>query len=461
MTNNSAQFDLNTLAAVKPGMDSTLADIIAQMELFLAAPTNNIAAIESARTQMHSLMGVLKMVGLDGVAAFCNEVDVTLSDLALSPDQVSVLHRDVIRRALFGVTHYLDALANGASNATLRLFQEYQELQQLRGLEMSFELDLFFPNLDVQLPSQVLAGAPDREAQARIKALRSQYQQGLLRWMRQEDTENSIRQMREALDGVMRCVAQDGSRAFWWIGSGLLECLRQDALPPESNVRKVLSRIDQQLRAIVEGNPGDVQAAMNEMLYLVGSSEIDDDQVEAIKELYALESYLPERSSLPPGEIDQLLGVMRDHLRVAEESWELYAQGDKDAGEKFIKYIDLLVAQSEKLDRDVLKFLTKEIKELSEQAKDPENAQLIAMDMAMALLLLGSGIENYNRLGSGFQEKRAFSPSACAAWFRSNQRIPSSSPNLLICTTRWSSAAMLWVRWPTRCWSTCSMWSRD
>ena len=402
---NSAQFDRNTLAAVKPGVDGTLAEISAQMDLYLGAPADNETALEVVRSELHRLLGVLKMVGLDGAAVFCAELELTLSELATNPKQVSAMHRDVLRRALFGITHYLDTLANGADNAALRLFPQYQELQQLRGLEMSFELDLFYPNLDVQLPQQVLNLPAQSDAMARLKMLRSQYQQGLLKWLRQDDVAASVQQMQQALDGALRCAPQDGSRAFWWIGYGLLDCLKLDGLPPEMNVRKLLSRIDQQLRAVVEGNVGDVKPVLNEMLYLIGHSHAVSEQVEAIKQVYALDQYLPELSALSPSEVDQMLGIMRDQLRVAEECWELCAQGDKAACEKFIKYAEQIALQSDKLDRDVLQYLTKQIQVLSQYGSSPEHARPIAMDMAMALLLLGSGIENYRRIGSGFQEQ--------------------------------------------------------
>jgi chemosensory pili system protein ChpA (sensor histidine kinase/response regulator) len=402
---NKAQFDLNTLAAVKPGLDSTLAEIIAQMERYLGAPESNVVALEKARTELQSLLGVLKMVGLDGVAVFCTELATTLSELAANPKQVSVMHRDVLRRALFGITHYLDALANGVDNAALRLFPQYQELQQLRGMEMAFELDLFYPNLAVQLPQQLLNAPPPNDAMVRLKAMRSQYQQGLLRWLRGEDTATALQQMQQAVEAALRCVPQDDSRAFWWVAHGLLECLKLDGLPTDMDVRKLLGRIDQQLRTVAEGNAGDVKPVMNEMLYLIGRGHAASEQVEAIKQVYALDNYLPKQSALPPGEVDQLLGIMRDQLRVAEESWELCAQGDKASCEKFIKYVEQLALQSDKLDRDVLQYLTKQIQELSQYANAPEHSKPIAMDMAMALLLLGSGIENYSRLGSGFQEQ--------------------------------------------------------
>src|SRR5665647_3676935 len=84
--------------------------------------------------------------------------------------------------------------------------------------------------------------------------MRSQYQQGFLRWLRQEDAAAALQQMQQALEAALRCAPQDDRRAFWWIASGLLECLKlDDGLPPEMNVRKLLGRIDQQLRTVAEG----------------------------------------------------------------------------------------------------------------------------------------------------------------------------------------------------------------
>ncbi len=402
---NSAQFDRNTLAAVKPGVDGSLAEIGAQMEIYLGAPVDNGAALEAACFGLHRLLGVLKMVGLDGAAIFCAELELTLSGLATNPKQVSAMHRDVLRRALFGVTHYLDTLDKGAANAALTLFPLYQELQQLRGLDMSFELDLFYPNLDVELPKQVLSLPVQSDAMAQLKILRGQYQQGLLKWLRQDDVATSVQQMQQALEGALRCAPQDGSRAFWWIGYGLLDCLKLDGVPPEMNVRKLLSRIDQQLRAVVEGNASDVKPALNEMLYLIGRSQAASEQAEMIKRVYALDQYLPKQSALSPSDVDQMLDAMHDQLRDAEECWEQCTQGDKAACEKFTQHVEQLVLQSGKLDRDALQYLTKQIQVLSQYASSPEHARLIAMDMAMALLLLGSGIENYRRIGSGFQEQ--------------------------------------------------------
>ncbi|MGA8862830.1 MAG: Hpt domain-containing protein [Gallionella sp.] len=402
---NNAQFDRNMLDTVKPGIDSTLADISAKIEQYLAAPADNAPALETARTELHSLQGVLKMVGLIGTAVFCAELELTLGQLATNPDQLSAMYRDVLLRAMFGLTHYLDSLANGAENVSLRLFPQYQELQQLRGLEMSFELDLFYPDLDVKLADQVLSLPVLNADIAHLKMLRSQYQQGLLKWMRQDNVAAAAQQMQQALEGVLRYSPQDENRAFWWVGYGLLDCVKLDGLPPEMNVRKLLSRIDQQLRAVVEGNAGDVTPVMNEMLFMIGNSHAVSEHVEAIKQIYSLDQYLPEMSALSPNEVDQILAAMRDELNVAEENWEHCTQGDASACENFTKQIEQIDLQSNKLDRDALQFLTKQIQILSQYATSPEHARPIAIDMAMALLLLDSGIENYRGIGANFQEQ--------------------------------------------------------
>ncbi|MEO8332890.1 MAG: hypothetical protein ABI479_10700, partial [Gallionella sp.] len=378
MTSN-APFDLTTLSAVKPGMEGTLAEISAQLERFYAAPAENAAALEAARIELRRLLGVLKMVGLDGVVVFCSEFDLALSELADHPQQLSEIHREALRQALSAIQHYLNALANGAANAALRLFPQYQGLQQLRGIELTFELELFHPNLAVPLPQQIFSATPQGDARANLKALRSQYQQALLRWLRQEDVTTMVQQMQQALDGVMRSVPQDDGRTFWWVGCGLLDCLRLDGLPPELNARKLLGRIDQQIRTVAEGNSADVRLVMNEMLYLIARSHAVSELVEAIKQIYALDDYLPELSTLPPGGVEQLLGNIRDQLRVAQDSWERAVQGDEAACEQFIKHAEQLALQSEMLDRNTLQYLTRQIQELSAYASTPEHARLIAI----------------------------------------------------------------------------------
>ncbi len=401
---NNASFDQKTLAAVKPGLIATFSEISAGMEQYFASPATSAPALESARSQLRGLMGVLKMADLEGLAVFCTELELGLAEIAISPQQLS-MSRDGLRRGLFSVTQYLDALANGADNATLNLFGQYQALQQLRGLEMSFKLDLFYPNLAVQWPSSVLDVAQRGDGGVHLKLLRSQYQQGLMRWLRQDDVVAAAQQMQQTVRDAISCVPQNNSRAFWWIAHAFFECVKLDDLPEDANVRKLLSRIDQQMRAVAEGKGGDVQLVINEMLYIIGCCQAATEPTDTIKNLYALESYLPNQSALSLGDTEQLRAALREQLHDAEEAWERSVQGDDASCEKFKTHVNQLVIDSGKLDRNVLQPLTKQIQAVSAEIGNSEQARCAAIDMAMALLLLNSGIENYSQLDVGFQEQ--------------------------------------------------------
>ena len=269
------------------------------------------------------------------------------------------------------------------------------------GLETPFELDLFHPDPDVQLPQEILSAPQVDDAPHRLKVLRSQYQQGLLHWLRKDDAPAALQAMQQALDGVLRCVPQDGGRAFWWVAGGLFDCLQSGDVPEEANVNRLLGRIDQQMRAAAEGHAGEAQPVLNEMLYLIGRSRAASDLTEAIRQAYALEFYLPGSAALPPDEA-QILDAMREQLHAAEESWERCVQGSQTACEKFIGHAGQLAAQGGKLGSNALRYLTGQIHVLSQHANEPGQARLLALDMAMALLLLDDGIRHYGSLGSGF-----------------------------------------------------------
>jgi chemosensory pili system protein ChpA (sensor histidine kinase/response regulator) len=392
------------LLSVKAELDSSLAAISRNLEDFFS-DSSNLQALNKAKEELHRVKGVLQMLVMHGLVAFCAELETLLQDLSARPQDTSSMRQDAAHRALFGMTHYLDALVAGAPNATLRLFQEYQELQQARGIEMAFESDLFFPDLQVELPAALLNEEMLGDAQAHIKSSRVLYQQNLLKWLRQDDTIEALRGMMSAVRVVLSCVEQNNQRAFWWVAGGLLNCVLHDGVPPELNVKKALSRIDQRMRSLLENNAFDEETALCEMLYLVARSHTVSKTVENIKQTFDLDTYLPETPPLPPSETAALLDKMRALLTAADETWERCVAEDAAARAPFAEQAEQLYLLSEQLDRNTLQFLCKQIRTIAVHTDDADHVQRIAVDMAMALLLLNSGLNHYQHLGSGFHEQ--------------------------------------------------------
>lgn len=397
-------FNSLPLLSVKIELDSSLATISRELESFFSTGID-ARSLGKALSELHRMSGVLQMLPMPGLVVFCSELETLLNELTSRPQDATPMRRDAIRRALFGLTHYLDAIAAGAPNATLRLFSEYQELHHARGLEMAFESDLFFPNLQVALPANILNEAQPADISATLKAARMQYQQGLLKWLRRDDTTDALRTMMTAVGQALPCAPLGNERAFWWVAGGLLNCVLHDGVPPELSVKKAFSRIDQNMRALLEHSAFDEDAALYEMLYLVSRSHTVSETVEAIKTAFSLEVYLPDAPPLPPSETTALLADMRAQLSVADETWDRCVGDDVSSCARFVSQTEQLYALSEKLERNTLQFLCKQIHTIAQHSDDPDRAHRVAMDMAMALLLLRGGIEHFQHLGTGFHEQ--------------------------------------------------------
>lgn len=400
---SQSSFELASLSVVKPGIQDALSVVGARLVQYLDAPALNAPALEEARSELHRIQGVLRMIRLDGVAVYCAEIEQVLTELAANANLASLLYRSVLQRALTGLTDYLDALMQGADNASLSLFPKYEAMQHLRGLEMSFEQDLFFPNLAVKLPDTVLNIAQADSPDDLIKAAHSQYQRGLMSWLKNSD--EGLGLMQDALDTVLTCLPQNNTRDFWWIASGLLDCVEQDSTPMDLNIRKLFGRIERQMRAIVRSETGDVLPVINEMLYLIGSSHASSDRIEQIKQSYALEQYYPVISAAASAEDKQSYEELRDQMQEAEDNWEQCVAGDRDACVKFVEYVEKIAKKSDKLERKTPHYLTKKIEGLSKYLRDPAYARLIGEDVAMALMLWRSGMTQYETMDSRFQEQ--------------------------------------------------------
>ncbi len=396
---NHTTFDTAPLAVVKPGMDEALRVVNERLVQYFDEPGANSEALNEVREELHRVQGVLKMISLDGVAVFCSEINHVLAELASNAALVSPLYRTVLQSALNGLTAYLDALMQGADNAALRLFPKYEAMQHLRGMEMSFEQDLFFPNLAVPLPEGIANSDRPGDATAQCRAAHRQYQRALLRWLKEDDVGAAYPEMRQALDTMVSCAS--GGAQFWWVAGGLLDCAR--VVSQDIGVCKILGRIDRQMRAVAKGRAGDTQAVMNEMLYLVGLSEVDSERVLEVRRQYALEKYFPV--ALSYAEEKHSYEELLDQMQEAEDNWEQCVAGNKDACIKFVEYIENIAQKSDTIERSPPQYLSSKIEALSEHLREPEYARLIGEDVAMALMLWRSGMAQYESIDKRFMER--------------------------------------------------------
>lgn len=403
---NPAQFDRAVLTIVSPGIEGGLSALKESLQKFWVSPAEAQHEIQAAHDEAKRLIGVFKMVNLDGLAVFCTEIDTVLVELAQHPGMATSVHREGLEAAIDALGHYLLDLAKGADNSTMRLFPRYQQLQQLRGLETSFDLDLFCPNLNVLLPASVLGIPQATDPVAQIKAARALYQQGLLRYLRHMDVELSLHAMQEALLNMMVALPADKQRVYWWVGAGLLNCLGAGSHATDLNVPKLLGKIDQQIRAHLAGQTSEEQPELYQMLYFIANSETVSDSLAAeIKTTYALTRYIHHATDIPASLLSKRLSVIGEHLRGAQDSWETCVLGNREGCTNFVAQTGLMESYSEKLDQNTLQGLARAIAKYAKFGLQTEHAKALTMDMAMSLLLFDRGISHYHQINEDFQQQ--------------------------------------------------------
>ena len=98
-----AQFNTLPLLSVKPGLDSSLANVSRELETYFSSAGSDHQALKNAQVDLHRIGGVLRMLSLTGLVVFCAELEKLLQELGQA-QAVDVSQRDIIRRALFGLT---------------------------------------------------------------------------------------------------------------------------------------------------------------------------------------------------------------------------------------------------------------------------------------------------------------------------------------------------------------------
>jgi len=366
-------------------MQEALNSVAERLTQFFDSPTFNVSVLNEACLELHRIQGVLRMIRLEGVAVYCDELERALAELSANPGLNSALYRSVLQSATSALNDYLNELMKGAHNAALRLFPHYEAVQHLRGMEMSFEQDLFFPNLDLPLPDTLLNLIQPDNAPESIKTSHKQYQRGLMLWLRNKTETDTVPMMQLALDNILTCSPENEGRAFWWVANGLLDCMRMGKLTADIRVQKLLGLIERKMRAVNDITTANVQTALNEMLYMIGCCQSATARTEHIRSHYELERYLPEHKGLPG--IRQSCGQLREHMREAEKNWEHCTEGDNEACNKFIGQLEKIAHANDQIEHNPAQYLARKLEKFADTLRDTEYARLAAENIAMALLL--------------------------------------------------------------------------
>ena len=322
MASDTAQdFDLGPLSWVHGEIDHALARGLESLAAYKAAP-RDVTPLKQSRTHVHQAAGALQMVGLDAVAAYTEEIERHLVRLEGLPEAEVPAACDVVDRAGRKLRIFLDELVGGANPVPLKLFPEYEQMQQARGVKGASPTDLFFPDLSPRAPkiASLKSVTPNKLSSFLIKQRRL-YQRGLLAWLRGDEEGSKI--MRDAVQGIEDVQTHSAQRSFWWTVGALLESIVERGVESGFGVKQLCGRIDLQIRRFVEGSAKVSDRMRREVLYYVAISAPVGAQTQAVQRAYHLNGLIPTAEVLSADVLrtQPLLREAREQLASAKDLW--------------------------------------------------------------------------------------------------------------------------------------------
>ena len=198
-------------------------------------------------------------------------------------------------------------------------------------------------------------------------------------------------------------------RAFWWAAGAFYQAISAGALRPESGIKLLGSKIEQQMRRMTVGAAAVPERLMREVLYWLAKAQASDApssaRVREAQQAFRLEGSLPslhdpaDRSKHAPA-----TKLLREQIAGAKDAWNRFASGGDASLPIFARHADAISGAAEGLDGGELDGLARELVTVAVHLEThPETmGDAIGMEVATALLLMESAVENHARLSPEF-----------------------------------------------------------
>jgi chemosensory pili system protein ChpA (sensor histidine kinase/response regulator) len=413
-----SKVDPSTLGWVKAEIDETLK----QARLALETYTENTADESKLRfctTYLHQVLGTLQMVELDGAALLARETE-ALAESVLSgkiAPEAPVI--ETLIRGILTLPDYLARLQFGQPDAPLRILPLLNELRALRGAEPLNQLDLFQPDLDVRAPQMENAAAKLTEGDYAVatRSLRPAFQAILLNWLRDTGNRRYLDELSSLIERLQQQAPLSPVEQLFWVSRGYLDALASGAVAINNDRKRLLARLEQQLKKIAIGSDRSLlrntsEALVRSMLFEVGQAHSATRHAAEVRRAFALDALLPgneENYGMPtPEAMQSVAEALNQEIGQSQDLLSTYFEnGDSETLEPLITLLHRMSATLEMLNVEVLKALVDEIAGLCQQLQrgELERSESLSLPMAGALLLLENSTRDIKTPGLSWKKQ--------------------------------------------------------
>lgn len=406
----------SALGWVKKSIDENLAIIRGELNQFIEDNDNQI--LETVKSQLNDLQGVLTMIEQYGAAMLTEEMG-SLCQFIASKPQVDDSALEVLLRAVLQLPDYLEHIQAGYKDIPIAILPLLNDIRAAKNEDLFSEKLLFLPDLSMHTEDSEydsISDAQNQSSRVLAKKIRPAYQYSLLGVIRDKDVDSNLNRLEKICAALEERSSSEQVARFWWIVGALIESVARDDLPLGVSVKMLMGKIDQALRitmlkgerALLQQQPIEL---IKNLLYYIAQPECNGPKSQAIKTAYRLEQFLSSEnesgSSGIAGLNQELLRTVADavqaDLEQVKSALEVYVTGDLAMTDQLNLIPKDLHVISDTLamiglgpQRQVIEAQIKMINEVVEGVAPPDHEKLLAMaaeliqvDQALELLHKG------------------------------------------------------------------------
>ena len=305
MTLQDNSIDFTTLTWVKPELDETLKQARNALQSYVEEGENP-AELRTCADLLHQVQGTLRMVELYGAAMVAEEME----QLGRALMDKRVGDRDaaysVLMQGIVQLPDYLERLQGGHRDIPIVLLPLLNQLRASRGEKGLSESVLFSPDLSRPLPPAAqgpVAPLPHLELTRRAEALRGLFQGALLRWLKDDNSAATIRDLTDVCEQLVPITSAEPARRLFWVAAGTLDALARNAFPISTPLKQALAKVEREIKRLADG--GDVAFRIDppieltkQLLYFVAHEGSDHGRIGEIRQVFGLSGSEPSEAEL-------------------------------------------------------------------------------------------------------------------------------------------------------------------
>jgi chemosensory pili system protein ChpA (sensor histidine kinase/response regulator) len=408
----SSRIDVSALSWCLPEIQSALEKTVQCVRLQVEATRTlqgDPEAVErshlrSAQSALHQAHGALAVVDIAGLSKITEEAERLLNAVAEGTLELDQALLTAFSSAFAALVEYSENLIDGAAHHPVMLFPYLRDLKALRNAERNHPADLFFPDLSVKPPRMPEPAIALQDGEAKL--VRSQFEQGLLRYLRDSTDASARTDMLSAVARIEQAQRDFPGHAFWWVTLAFFDAMQDPAIAADPYSKRLVARLNLQVRKTLEQATAAADQLSVDTLFQIARTRNASPFVAQVIEMYGMQASVPanfEQATFGRQNAKSVAQFKEAHGE-AKLAWDRYTRGHPEALDEFVASCHTMQAHAEEFSATGVAHLCEVLSQLTTvSAQGKSLSETLSLEIATSLLFVEEAFAKRSRVDQDYE----------------------------------------------------------